>query len=169
MIVQQEIEFAPSWPSIELVREAASRAVEAAFGDPTRCDAVGMVTAELLENAIKHTSVHDEPVRYRLHVDPTGFTVRVSNGCSHRDWKNVEELRETIEWIDSCDDPKQAYLLRSQQIYQSQTYREGNLGLVRVAYGGPCGLSYDFNPDTGRVAVLAQSLQSADESMVAQP
>ena len=147
---------------MEHVRESAAHAVHASLGDIDKRDAVAMVTAELLENAIKHSSVQNEPVRYRMSADENGFAVRVSNGCTESDWENVDELRSTIEWIDSCEDARQAYLLRALSICHTDAYEEGNLGLVRVAYGGQCDLSCEFDSDTGRIEVTALFQQGTE-------
>ena len=49
-----ELPLQPEWQNVDLLRLAILNCLHAVFGDPELSESVGIVTSELLENAIKY-------------------------------------------------------------------------------------------------------------------
>ncbi len=117
-----------------------------------------MVTAELLENAIKHGGESSD-IHYLLSIQDDEIFVSVRNVIDAPE--KATELLTLIDWIDSFDEPADAYLQRMQYIYSSDEEVVGGLGLVRVAHEGDCVLTAEFLSDK-RIEVRAQYRQTLE-------
>ncbi len=117
-----------------------------------------MVTAELLENAIKHGG-EESDIHYLLSISDDGIFVRVKNVVANQG--KADELLRLIDWINSFEDPADAYLQRMQYIYQSEEDVVGGLGLVRVAHEGECTLYAEVLADQ-RIEVRAEYRQELE-------
>jgi anti-sigma regulatory factor (Ser/Thr protein kinase) len=113
------------------VREARGRVAELASGvsEEIRTAAV-MVTAELLENAIKYGEAVAgcEDVVVHVTIDPSQVSIEVINGASSRD-----QVAEPL------------YISRLEQMLESPGV-SGKLGLYRIGFEGNFDLScrYEF-------------------------
>lgn len=133
------------WCTIDLLRSSVQACLQAVCAAADVCDAVAMVTGELLENALKYgATALREPGLVRLLVSGgvQRMCVVVQNPVLPGD-AGVRELLRTIEWIQGFDSPESAYRARLLEIAASESAEaiEGKLGLVRVAYEGNCTLS----------------------------
>jgi hypothetical protein len=142
MLVQLSVD--DNWDRVEAVRELVARCVRATYADDEMGDALSMVVAELLENAVKY-GTSGAAIRVALD-DREGPTVTVSNSVDDES-PHPEKLRERIEWLGSFADPAEAYLATMATVYATGNLRDGGscLGILRVAYEGHCVVSCDLS------------------------
>ena len=149
---QIELPLTSEWKNVELLRSSVLNCLTTIFANHEFCKTIGMVTGELLENALKFGDWSNRS-DFRLHVfgAEDTVTIEVSNPIASGD-DTVKHLLSTIRWLDQIDDPKVAFLSRLGALAQS-TDDESGLGLVRIAYEGNCKLSAAV--DNGIVRVCA--------------
>jgi len=129
----------------------------AVFSDVDGCNALAMVTGELLENAMKYGAwgTGNDALSFRLRVqgDEAGTRVSVQNPVKNED--AIVALNETLAWIDGFDTAEAAYRARLLEIANSDGDPEkSKLGLVRVAYEGDCSLSTSV--EDGLLTIVAE-------------
>jgi hypothetical protein len=130
------------WQRVESVREAVVRCVRAAHDNEELSDALSIVAAELLENAVKYGS-QGAVIHFQL-SDEDGPVITVSNrvdeGSPHPD-----KLRERIEWLRGFADPAEAYLAAMATVYKTGNVSDSgsSLGILRIASEGECTVSYE--------------------------
>jgi hypothetical protein len=135
------------WRNIDLLRTSVQNCFTAMFADLDNCNAIAMVTGELLENALKYGNWHADsaPQVFRLRAigDTEIVEVSVQNPCNP-DSSNIARLNETLRWIASRPSAETAYRERLLAIASAPDGAgEGGLGLVRIAYEGTCALEAD--------------------------
>jgi len=155
-----ELHIPPEWSRIDPVRQAVGLCVAAVLGSEDLRDALGMVCAELLENAIKYGKPDPHGVRLVLQNKVIGdhleVTLSVSNAIE-RSSHHLEMLQQRIDWIRAFESPAEAYMAALTTVYERAETQggEGGLGLVRIAYEGGCRLDCDA-PAEGFMAVHAR-------------
>ena len=162
--IQLDFRIPTEWGRIEPAREAIGSFIVAVFADTDMKDALSMVCAELLENAIKYGTPDPDGVRLCFRTElgelVIAVTNRVENGSHH-----MAVLEEKLAWIRAFPDATAAYMAALSEVYERpEEEQNGGLGLVRIAYEGGCRIecSADANtltvtarylwPSTGRVA-----------------
>jgi hypothetical protein len=149
------------WERINLIREAVARCVAAVFGDVELKEALAMVSAELLENAVKY-GIPGTGVNVSVHEDGESLVVDVTNQV--QDARHVDALRHRLDWLRGFADPSEAYMAAMADIYAHAEARpqgqEGGLGLVRVSYEGGCRVDCDTS-ETGKITVRARCARPA--------
>ena len=140
------------WASAERLRASVGGCVLAMFGDVDASHALGLVTAELAENAIKYGRWSGVGETFRL---------RVWGGrpCAHvtvespvdPDPAATQRLFDTIRWIDGFASAEEAYRARLVEIAASPGVEGSRLGLVRVAYEAGCTLRAEIDGEVLRV------------------
>lgn len=146
------------WANVDLLRTSVQNCFTAVFSDVDGCHALSMVTAELLENAVKYGSwgAHGEQAfRLRVIGHPNRALVSVENPIEADDPK-VTELLETLEWMKGFDSPADAYRSKLLSIADTSERPMGlsKLGIVRVAYEGSCNIHAAVNDE--RLTVTAE-------------
>ncbi len=145
------------WRNIDLLRTSVQNCFNAVFSDIDGCEALSMVTGELLENAMKYGnwSDSDSGSAFRLRVQGTKShsSVTVENPVD-AGARALAELQKTLDWIRSFPTAADAYRARLLEIAQNAELGESKLGLVRVAYEGNCTL--DAKVERDRLTVTAQ-------------
>jgi hypothetical protein len=153
-----ELSIPASWERIDPTREAVGLLILARFGDGDLRDALAMVSAELLENAIKYS-----PPASRVGLSITdgddGVLIAVSNAVDERS-AHLPELRERIEWIARFPSPEAAYQAALTRVRADDDRSAAGLGIARVAYEGGCELACDLSVP-GRVTVRARCARPA--------
>lgn len=142
------------WRNVDLMRSSIQSCFMAVFRDLDGCHAMSMVTGELLENAMKygHWGESEQVFRLRITGDSTHATIVVENPAS-RASGHVERLDQTIAWIRSFANPRDAYRTRLREIADADVKQSRQLGLVRVAYEGNGILSSAFDGSVVTVTV----------------
>jgi len=118
------------------VREVRRRVGEAAHELPPEVrDAAVMVTAELVENAIKYgESVPGcEDVQVHVVLRPELVHIEVHNGVSVP--SSADELFERIRQIQESEDREALYINRLSEMLSSPG-QSGKLGLYRIGFEG---------------------------------
>lgn len=164
MNADQEPEFSFSidlparhdWENVDLLRTSLLNCFTAMFQNIERCQALAMITGELLENAVKYGDWERERSHFRLRVWGAGREAHVSvENPIAADSQHVARLHETLAWLKGFASPEEAYRARLLEIAAStDRSAEGGLGLARVAYEGNCTLRVDV-PASGVLCVTA--------------
>jgi hypothetical protein len=144
--------------------------VVAVFANDDLRDALGMVCAELLENAIKYGKPDPRGVQVRLVERRLGdrreVVLSVTNAVEEAS-HHLNALRQRIAWIKSFASASEAYMAALTQVYERSDAQggESGLGLVRIAYEGNCSLDCE-EPAEGLMAVRAQYVLDATGSIL---
>jgi hypothetical protein len=124
--------------------------LSAVFGDPDLSESVGIVTSELLENAIKYGDWAQGESRFLLlSVCGGGHEVKVEVSSPIRDGSpHLDRISSTLEWITHFPSAREAYIARMREIAEEpERNGESRMGLVRIAYEGPCAIQANAAPD----------------------
>lgn len=152
------LEIPNNWRNTQRVRASVALCVQAAFLSDEDAANVGMVSAELVENAFKYGK---RSVTYTLRRGQGDLIIEVQNqGGVHED---SARLRERLDWIKSFPNAEEAYLARLQAVASESKEGESGVGLVRIAFQGKCSLECS-EPEPGRVLVRARYPLGADVS-----
>jgi hypothetical protein len=155
---QLEIPIGPEWRNIELLRAAILNCAAAVFDDPELSNAVGTVTSELMENAIKYGEWARGDVAHLILV-ARGWRERVeidvasplAVGSPH-----YAALLATLREIDAFPSPRDAYLARMREIADEPSGSGvSRMGLARIAYEGPCRLAARLDEERALLHVTA--------------
>lgn len=154
-----ELHIAPEWSRIDPVRQAIGLCITSVFGNNDLQDALGMVCAELLENAIKYGKPDPNGIllllRDQVRNDQQEIILSIINAVEESS-HHIQVLQQRIRWIQTFDSPADAYMAALTMVYErAESQSEGGLGLVRIAYEGGCQLECD-SPSDGMMAVHAR-------------
>lgn len=131
-----DLAIPPDWERIEPVRQAVALCAAAVFEDPELQERLAMVSAELLENAIKHGQ--PGPVFFSLRDRSDAVVVSVRNAVENTSG-STSTLESRLSWIKSFPEPRDAYLSAMSVIYEDGARAGGSeLGLIRIVYEGRC-------------------------------
>jgi hypothetical protein len=155
---QLELPIGPVWQNVDLLRLAILNCLAAVFGDQDLSESVGIVTSELLENAIKYGDWTRKDHPYlTLSVRGNGEEVRVEVASpvatSSKHYENVQKM---VAWIQKFGTAREAYIARMHAIAdQEDATGESRMGLVRIAYEGPCAIEVMLeHPEMLRIRAL---------------
>jgi hypothetical protein len=160
-----ELPIEPEWQNVDLLRLAILNCLHAVFGDPELSESVGIVTSELLENAIKYGDWSHGPSRFLLlSARGIGNAVVVEVASPVRDGSpHLANIASTIAWIRRFSTAREAYLARMRAIAE-QPDGHSRMGLVRIAYEGPCEI--ESQHDGGLMRVRATIPTDGRDSVV---
>jgi hypothetical protein len=124
------------WRNVDLLRTSVHSCFIAVFADVDGCNAIAMVTGELLENAIKYGdwTGEDKSLRLRVNGRRGTVTIQVENPIDPAN-RQSSELEECLSWISQFPDAEAAYKAKLIEI-ASKPRNTSGLGLVRCAYEG---------------------------------
>jgi hypothetical protein len=147
-----EVELQPEWRNVTRASEAVALLVLGTYGDDDLRDAIAMVSAELLENAIKYADPQ-ELVRLTIHDDPSAIVIEVTNAVVQPE--EIQRLAARLDWLRKQPDPAAAWLeaLQLATAGSGSSERPG-LGIVRIAYEGGSRVDYDIS-EPGTLTVRA--------------
>jgi hypothetical protein len=136
-----DVELQPDWANVTRASEAAGLLAFGTHGSEDLRDAVAMVSAELLENALKYADPH-EIVRLNIEEDRASITVSVTNALVQP--SDVERLADKLAWLDRYPDAATAWadalmLATGPRVDELR----GGLGLLRIAFEGGSKIEYD--------------------------
>jgi len=136
------------WENVERVRASVESVCLAMGRSAERGQAVGMVVAELLENAIKYGDwSRSEHFRFRLWGESERAFVVVENPVRDDD-PEAAILARTMEWIEGFATPAEAY--RASMLASAEG-APASLGIVRILYEGRCSLRIESSAHLLRV------------------
>ena len=147
------------WRNVDLLRTSVQNCFVAVFADLDGCNAIAMVTGELVENAIKYGDwgADDKSFRLLVHGKPGVVNIQVDNPVAVGS-SAVAELQNTLRWIESQPSAQDAFLAKMLEIASRRppTGASG-LGLVRCAYEANAKLRSELvNATTLRVTAEMQ-------------
>lgn len=128
------------WRNVDLLRTSVQSCFIAVFTDVDGCNAIAMVTGELVENAIKYGYWTGEDKRFRLRVHGRRglVTIQVENPIDPSD-PQLAKLEASLRWIHEFPTAEAAYRAKLLEIASQPASHPGassGLGLVRCAYEG---------------------------------
>ena len=128
------------WRTVDLLRTSVQNCFIAVFADINGCNAIAMVTGELVENAIKYGywSGDDKRFQLRVHGRRGLVTIQVENPIDPSN-PQIAKLEASLRWIHEFPTAEAAYRAKLLEIASQPTSQPGNssgLGLVRCAYEG---------------------------------
>jgi hypothetical protein len=140
-----DLNIASEWERIDAVREAVARCVSAVFGDVELKQQLGMVSAELLENAVKYGR-GGKGVSLSIRGDTQELVVMVANAVD-KGSHHAQLLQRRLRWLRAFKDPFEAYTAALQQVYDRSTpdAEDNGLGLARIYYEGRCQIDCDVS------------------------
>lgn len=135
-----ELPIGPDWQNVDRLRLAILNCLAAVFGDQDLSESVGIVTSELLENAIKYGDWENcEKPLLVLGVRGNAETIEVDVASPIEPASpHFENVKRTIAWISRFPSARDAYVARMQAIAEDPEIGVSRMGLVRIAYEGPC-------------------------------
>ncbi len=150
-----ELWIAHDWDCIDPVREAVAHCLSAVSADKDLTDALSMVSAELLENAVKYGKPEPRGIFFSLHTEGDHIVIAVTNSVEAQA-AHVGALLAQLAWLHTFADPADAYrtVLESMYKQENDAAAISRLGIVRIAYEGGCRLDCDTS-EPGRVTVRA--------------
>ena len=142
------------WSNVDLLRSSVHNCFTAMFADIDGCHSLGMITAELLENAIKYGAWADNEAVFRLRVSGEERIARVTvENPAKQDDPAVGVLFESLRWIKSFPSSEEAYRARLLEV-ASAPKEVSRLGLARLAYEANCTLTATL--ESGILKVTAE-------------
>jgi hypothetical protein len=125
------------WRNVDLLRTSVQNCFVAVFADLDGCNAIAMVTGELVENAVKYGFWTGDDKSFRLQVNGSlgAVTIQVENPIDPVD-PRTEDLVTCLESIDRFPSAEAAYRAKLLEIASRPGMSSSGLGLVRCAYEG---------------------------------
>jgi len=156
-LVHVELPLHPGWEAIEPLRASVLACVRSVFPHPELAQAIALVTAELLENALKfgRWGGGDGLFALRVDGDESRVVIEVSSPVAAGD-ENVARLTDELTRIAAAPSPEQAY---TKAVRAVALGRSGGLGLARCAYEGGCDLSADVDGNVLHVHAVTRAPQ----------
>lgn len=138
-----DVELQPDWRNVTRASEAAALLVLGTYGDADLRDAIAMVSAELLENALKYADPL-QLIRLTIEEDPSSIVVAVTNAVVHPE--EVERLAARLDWLRQHPDPASAWTEALMLASALDVARERpGLGILRIAYEAGSQLEYEIS------------------------
>ena len=124
------------WRNVDLLLTSVQNCFVAVFADVDGCNAIAMVTGELVENAVKYGYWSGEDKHFRLRIDGRrgAVTVQVENPVDPSN-PQIGKLEATLRWIAEFPSTEAAYRAKMIEIASRPGVSSG-FGLVRCAYEG---------------------------------
>ncbi len=157
-LFQIELPLRPGWEAIEPFRAAVLACVKAVFPHPALAPSIGLVTAELLENAVKFGRWDEGGGgSFALRVDghDDRVVIEVSSPIVEGD-ENIARLREELARITAAPSPEQAY---TKAVRAVALGKPACLGLCRAAYEGGCDVCAEVEGRLLRVRAVTRRLE----------
>src|SRR5262245_105232 len=117
-VFQIEVAISQDWRDIELLRTSVLNCLAAVFHESEFCATTGMITGELLENALKfgQWGFGDEaPLRMRVFGDRRSVAIEVSNPIGP-ERSSLQPLFETLERLNAAPDRRLLFLERLAEV-----------------------------------------------------
>ncbi len=160
-LFQIELPLHPGWDAIVPLRDSVLACLRTVFPDPSIASSLALVTAELLENAVKF-GCWDEGAAYgaygqfSLRVSGSGdrVEIEVANPVAPDD-DNLKRLEGELARIAAAPSPEEAYLKAVRGLALG---RESPLGLARAAHEGGCNLFAMLDGEVVRVRAVTRRL-----------
>lgn len=148
-----EVPFGPRWQHVELLRMSILNCLATIFQSHDFCEQLGMVTAELVENAIHYghwDGADRRPFRLAVRGQGGAVVVEVANPIDPAT-HDPSRLESIVGRLRTAATPKDAYIARLREISETPGEVGSGLGLLRIAYETGCRLDVSVADHTARV------------------
>ena len=145
--IQIGLEMRSDWKNTSRVQEGVWNLVNSSLDDESRADSISMVSAELLENAIKYGDKNqggNTLIFFNLRGNEDEIIVEVKNKIHEGADNDIRSLDETIQWIRGYQNPFEAYLERLYSVARAPG-GESRMGMFRMAYEASAILDFFVN------------------------
>jgi hypothetical protein len=153
LLFRIEVPFGPRWQHAELLRISILHCVATVFSSHDFCERLGMVAAELVENAIHYGDWSGaDPRPFRLRVEGTeggGVVVGVESPIDPRS-SDADRLTQGIARLRAAN-AEDAYAARLREIAEKPDATGSGLGLLRIVHETGCRLDAHIEGATARV------------------
>ena len=124
------------WRNVDLLLTSVQNCFVAVFADVDGCNAIAMVTGELVENAVKYGYWNGDDKHFRLRINGRrgSVTIQVENPVDPSN-PQIHKLEATLRWIAEFPNTETAYRAKMLEIASRPGISSG-FGLVRCAYEG---------------------------------
>lgn len=144
-----ELPVLGSWRTVEVLRTTLLDCLATVFASQSYCEILGMISAELLENALKYgkrETTGDAPA-FRLRVTGTADTVEitVSNPVDPMS-ASLPRLNALLADLAADGAAERVYLERLRAVATDPS-AAGGLGLARIVYESGCSLTAVLGPN----------------------
>jgi hypothetical protein len=143
--------FDPHWKNINSIRVSILNCISVLFDDYDKANAIAMVCAELLENAVKYGEEEGDTssISCKLTGNEHEVTIEVNNRYTTTE-DRLQHFFKTIDYLNSCEDPRKAYTDKLVQMYNdpNDASEHGGIGLYRIVYEGGFSLEYAIHDKT---------------------
>ncbi|MEL6183727.1 MAG: hypothetical protein AAFU79_03815 [Myxococcota bacterium] len=164
--LRAELPIPSEWTHVDLIRRTVMPYVAAAFDDDELSTRSGIMTGELLENAVKYGDWEQgDPRSFRIVMRGNERQLRVEVTNPVRDGAaSLRKLIGIVDWINRFPSPRDAYLTRLIEVAEEDAdSSQSGLGLVRLAYEAGCQLQVDLT-DEGRTVMISGTIERAVEA-----
>ncbi len=152
-----ELPLHPGWEAIDPLRASVLACVKSVFPQPELAPSIAVVTAELLENAVKFGRWEEGAAPFALRVDGDEYRVQIEVSSPIADGdENVARLQGELARIAASPSPEQAYTTAVRAVALGKS--ASGLGLARCAYEGGCDLSAQVDANVVRVRAVTRRL-----------
>ncbi|MFZ5468101.1 MAG: hypothetical protein ACOZIN_01580 [Myxococcota bacterium] len=131
-----ELPILDSWRTIEVLRTTVLNCLSTVFESGAYCETLGMIVAELLENALKYgrreAAASERSFRLKITGTDDSVEIIVSNPID-RATTDLQRLFAVVGELGASDSAERVYLERLQKV-ASDRAAVGGLGLARIAY-----------------------------------
>lgn len=151
-VIRLDLSIPSQWSRIDSVRQGISLCLSAVFGDLALKDSAAMVSAELLENAIKYGQ--QGGIKLSIAEEADKLVIEVTNAIGSA--SHARALEDRIAWVRGFESASEAYLAALARVYEQSTVDQlgSGLGIVRIAYEGGCEVDC-FASAPGQITVRA--------------
>src|SRR5262245_65087481 len=123
-MINLDLDVPIDWTRIDQVREAVAHSIAAVFGDRDLKDALAMVSAELLENAIKYGKSDQSGVRLTLRTQDGRLVLAVTNEIDEGSG-SARVLHEIVRRVNAEESPLAAYEAEPVRAYHDEDMHSG--------------------------------------------
>jgi hypothetical protein len=156
-LFQIELPIHPGWEAIEPLRASVLACMKVVFPHPALAASIALVTAELLENALKFGRWGEgggETFALRVDGHDDRVEIQVSSPVAPGD-ANLERLVAELDRIAAAPSPEQAY---TKAVRAVALGKPAGLGLSRAAHEGGCDLSARVQGNVVHVRAVSRRL-----------
>src|SRR5262245_3396220 len=111
-----ELAIPPEWDRIDAARRAVLHGVAATYSEPDLAEAVSMVAAQLLENAVKYGAPGAARISLSVVEHEGELVVEVQNAVDP-DAGHADKLGQRLAWLAGFSAAVEAYMAALSEVY----------------------------------------------------
>lgn len=151
MILNLNLSFGSDWKRISIIRSFITEMLSLEVRDLNDAKSISMATSELMENALKYSTIKGAVIAIKKDIDNGLVTLAMSNITTEG---QLEAFKEIFEILHS-DTPKEVY--KQMMIRSFNQSERCQLGLARIQYECRSKLSYHVDNDLTPILKLTNT------------